>query len=145
MTDPVESPTAEDVKAIIRSQNRRAAILAAVLLFAVGVMIAYVAILPITLRFLLTFETESLEPMITAAQYFGFAITMSLAFGAVTPSAPSARPAREVRRYAWVNHSGAVEGAAICSAVHCLESRVAKPTWARWCRDRIQAMLRSPA
>ena len=59
------------------------AIAAAVLLFAVGVMIAYVAILPITLRFLLTFETESLEPMITAAQYFGFAITMSLAFGAV--------------------------------------------------------------
>ena len=59
------------------------AIATAVLLFAVGVMIAYVAILPITLRFLLTFETESLEPMITAAQYFGFAITMSLAFGAV--------------------------------------------------------------
>jgi sec-independent protein translocase protein TatC len=59
------------------------AIAGAVLLFAVGVMVAYVAILPITLRFLLTFETESLEPMITAAQYFGFAITMSLAFGAV--------------------------------------------------------------
>src|SRR5918999_6083107 len=55
----------------------------AVLLFAIGVYVAYVAILPITLRFLLTFETESLEPMITAAQYFGFAITMSLAFGAV--------------------------------------------------------------
>ena len=59
------------------------AIAGAVLLFAVGVMIAYIAILPITLRFLLTFETKSLEPMITAAQYFGFAITMSLAFGAV--------------------------------------------------------------
>jgi sec-independent protein translocase protein TatC len=59
------------------------AIVGAVLLFAVGVMVAYVAILPITLRFLLTFETESLEPMITAAQYFGFAITMSIAFGAV--------------------------------------------------------------
>jgi sec-independent protein translocase protein TatC len=55
----------------------------AVLLFAVGVFVAYVAILPITLRFLLTFETQSLEPMITAGQYFGFAITMSLAFGAV--------------------------------------------------------------
>jgi sec-independent protein translocase protein TatC len=55
----------------------------AVLLFAVGVYVAYVAILPITLRFLLTFETQALEPMITAGQYFGFAITMSLAFGAV--------------------------------------------------------------
>ena len=55
----------------------------AVLLFAVGVFVAYVAILPITLRFLLTFETQALEPMITAGQYFGFAITMSLAFGAV--------------------------------------------------------------
>jgi sec-independent protein translocase protein TatC len=55
----------------------------AVALFAVGVIVAYKAILPITLRFLLTFETRSLEPMITAGQYFGFAITMSLAFGAV--------------------------------------------------------------
>jgi sec-independent protein translocase protein TatC len=55
----------------------------AVLLFAIGVYVAYVAILPITLRFLLTFETQALEPMITAGQYFGFAITMSLAFGAV--------------------------------------------------------------
>jgi sec-independent protein translocase protein TatC len=55
----------------------------AVILFAIGVVVAYVAILPLTLRFLLTFETRALEPMITAAQYFGFAITMSLAFGAV--------------------------------------------------------------
>ena len=55
----------------------------AVFLFAVGVLVAYQAILPLTLRFLLTFQTESLEPMITAGQYFGFAITMSLAFGAV--------------------------------------------------------------
>ena len=58
-------------------------IIGAVILFAVGVIVAYQAILPLTLRFLLTFETEALEPMITAAQYFGFAITMSLAFGAV--------------------------------------------------------------
>ena len=55
----------------------------AVLLFAVGVLVAYKAILPLTLGFLLTFETRALEPMITAGQYFGFAITMSLAFGAV--------------------------------------------------------------
>jgi sec-independent protein translocase protein TatC len=58
-------------------------IVGAVILFAIGVVVAYTAILPLTLRFLLTFETEALEPMITAAQYFGFAITMSLAFGAV--------------------------------------------------------------
>jgi sec-independent protein translocase protein TatC len=55
----------------------------AVQLFATGVIIAYRAILPLTLGFLLTFETRALEPMITAGQYFGFAITMSLAFGAV--------------------------------------------------------------
>ncbi|MGQ0713269.1 MAG: twin-arginine translocase subunit TatC [Gemmatimonadaceae bacterium] len=55
----------------------------AVLLFAGGVMLAYRYILPLTLGFLITFETRALEPMITAGQYFGFAITMSLAFGAV--------------------------------------------------------------
>ena len=85
----------------------------AVLLFATGVVIAYRAILPLTLGFLLTFETRALEPMITAGQYFGFAITMSLAFGAVFElpivilaltalGLVTPRMLRKFRRYAFI-------------------------------------------
>jgi sec-independent protein translocase protein TatC len=55
----------------------------AVALFAGGAAMAYFVILPVTLRFLLSFQTESLAPMITAADYFGFATTMALALGAL--------------------------------------------------------------
>jgi sec-independent protein translocase protein TatC len=55
----------------------------AVALFAAGAAMAYFVILPVTLRFLLTFQAGSLTPMITAADYFGFATTMALALGAL--------------------------------------------------------------
>jgi sec-independent protein translocase protein TatC len=55
----------------------------AVLLFAGGVALAYYMVLPLTLGFLLTFQSSALEPMITARDYFGFATSMSLALGAV--------------------------------------------------------------
>lgn len=58
-------------------------LLGAVLLFAVGVALSFYVVLPLTLGFLLTFQTGSLEPMLTAGEYFGFATSMSLAFGAV--------------------------------------------------------------
>lgn len=58
-------------------------LLGAAVLFAGGVALSFFIVLPITLRFLLGLNTQSLEPMITAADYFGFAIGMSLAFGAV--------------------------------------------------------------
>ena len=44
---------------------------------------AYLVILPLTLRFLLSFQAGSLAPMITASEYFGFATTMALALGAL--------------------------------------------------------------
>ena len=52
-------------------------------LFLGGVALAFFVVLPFTLRFLLGFQTQSLDPMITAGQYFGFAINMALVFGAV--------------------------------------------------------------
>jgi sec-independent protein translocase protein TatC len=58
-------------------------LLGAVLLFIGGVALSFYVVLPFTLGFLLNFQTEALEPMITASEYFGFAISMSLAFGAV--------------------------------------------------------------
>ena len=55
----------------------------AALLFLGGVSLAYFVVLPVTLRFLATFQAASLQPMITASDFFGFAITMSLTFGVV--------------------------------------------------------------
>ena len=58
-------------------------LIGATLLFVAGVALAYFVILPVTLKFLLGFQSNSLAPMITAQGYFGFAVSMSLAFGAV--------------------------------------------------------------
>jgi sec-independent protein translocase protein TatC len=57
-------------------------ILGAVALFAGGVSLAYFFVLPLCLKFLMTFQSESLQPMITASGYFGFVMTMALTFGA---------------------------------------------------------------
>src|SRR5918992_578518 len=58
-------------------------LIGAVALFAGGAAMAYLVILPVTLRFLLGFQAGSLSPMITEAEYFGFATTMALALGAL--------------------------------------------------------------
>jgi len=57
-------------------------ILGIVFLFICGVVMAFTIILPLTLNFLIGVETDSLKPMITASEYFGFAIYMCVAFGA---------------------------------------------------------------
>jgi sec-independent protein translocase protein TatC len=53
----------------------------ATLLFVGGVALSYFVVLPLTLRFLTSLHADSLQSMIKASDYFGFAITMSLAFG----------------------------------------------------------------
>ena len=58
-------------------------ILGAVLLFVMGVALAYFFVLPMTLKFLLNFQVESLEPMITAADYFSLVTILVLTMGAV--------------------------------------------------------------
>jgi sec-independent protein translocase protein TatC len=57
-------------------------ILAALLLFAVGVVIGYIVI-PYTLRFLLGFAEGLADPNLTIDGYVGFVTTMMLAFGLV--------------------------------------------------------------
>lgn len=54
----------------------------AILLFLAGVAMCYFFALPLSLDFLLNFQSDALDPMITASEYFSFAISMSLAFGA---------------------------------------------------------------
>ena len=58
-------------------------LLGATLLFLGGVSLSFFVVLPLTLRFLMEVTAEAFQPMITAAGYFNFAITMSLAFGLV--------------------------------------------------------------
>ncbi len=54
---------------------------AATLLFLSGVALAYFVVLPLAIPWLMDFQTGGLEPMITATDYFGFAVSMALAFG----------------------------------------------------------------
>jgi sec-independent protein translocase protein TatC len=53
----------------------------AVLLFLAGVAMAYFVVIPLTLRFLLTFQVASLDPMITVQEYFSFVISLVVSFG----------------------------------------------------------------
>ena len=52
-------------------------------LFAAGVALAYFLALPMTLRFMMGFQTETLEQSIVAAAYLGFVVKLLLAFGVV--------------------------------------------------------------
>jgi sec-independent protein translocase protein TatC len=53
----------------------------ATVLFACGVSLAYFVVLPLAVKWLMGFQTAALEPMITAGEYFGFAVSMAVAFG----------------------------------------------------------------
>lgn len=57
--------------------------LAVLLLFVAGLALSFYVVLPFTLQFLLGFESDALTPMISASEYFDFAITMCLVFGVV--------------------------------------------------------------
>jgi len=53
----------------------------ATFLFLAGVSLAYFVVLPLAIEWLLSFQTQALAPMITASDYFGFATSLTLAFG----------------------------------------------------------------
>ena len=55
----------------------------AVLLFLAGVALAYLLILPMAIKVLFGFQSASLEPIVTANEYFGFAAQVVIAFGAI--------------------------------------------------------------
>ena len=58
-------------------------VLSMVALFLSGVALSYFVVLPLTLQFLMSIESTALTPMISATEYFDFAISMCLAFGLV--------------------------------------------------------------
>lgn len=53
----------------------------ATVLFLCGVSLAYFVVLPLAVEWLMSFQGTALQPMITAGQYFDFAVSMALAFG----------------------------------------------------------------
>ncbi len=57
--------------------------IAAVLLFLAGVALAYFLILPTAIRVLFGFQSQSLQPIVTAKEYFAFAAQVVIAFGAI--------------------------------------------------------------
>src|SRR5512133_2454435 len=56
-------------------------IFGAIALFLCGVSLSFFVVLPLAVSWLMSFQTASLTPMITASEYFDFAVSMSLAFG----------------------------------------------------------------
>lgn len=52
------------------------------LLFLAGMALAYFYVLPVTLGFLLGFQSDSVQSMLKVGEYMGFVISMCLAFGA---------------------------------------------------------------
>jgi sec-independent protein translocase protein TatC len=56
-------------------------LIGAVVLFLCGVAMAYFIVIPLTLKFLLTFQVASLDPMITVQEYFSFIISLIVSFG----------------------------------------------------------------
>lgn len=69
--------------ALYRAERRLVlpVIAGAIALFLAGVSLAYFVVLPLAVRWLMGFQTASLQPMITAKEYFDFALSMALAFG----------------------------------------------------------------
>ncbi|MGD8413282.1 MAG: twin-arginine translocase subunit TatC, partial [Candidatus Latescibacterota bacterium] len=58
-------------------------VVAASILFYVGVVFAYLILIPIALGFLIGFGTENLTPMISVTSYFAFVARLCLVFGIV--------------------------------------------------------------
>jgi sec-independent protein translocase protein TatC len=52
-------------------------------LFMAGMALSYFFVLPVTLGFLLSFQSPSVESVLTVHEYFGFVLAMCLAFGAI--------------------------------------------------------------
>jgi sec-independent protein translocase protein TatC len=58
-------------------------VISMVALFLSGVALSYFVVLPLTLQFLMSIESTALTPLISATEYFDFAISMCVAFGVV--------------------------------------------------------------
>lgn len=58
-------------------------LIGAAVLFLAGMLLAYEYVLPVTFKFLMSFQSQAVEVKPTVHEYFGFVMAMCLAFGAV--------------------------------------------------------------
>jgi sec-independent protein translocase protein TatC len=58
-------------------------ILSSIILFYAGLAFAYWVMMPLVLKFFVTFGTERLEPLLSVEKYFGFVAKLCIAFGLV--------------------------------------------------------------
>jgi sec-independent protein translocase protein TatC len=59
------------------------AVLASLVLFGGGVALAFLIVIPVGLRFFLTFQSEAFQPFISVGEYLSFTMHVALAFGLV--------------------------------------------------------------
>ncbi len=52
-------------------------------LFSIGALFCFIIILPFAMNFLLTYKTESLQPMLSVGRYIDFCLKFIVAFGAI--------------------------------------------------------------
>jgi sec-independent protein translocase protein TatC len=62
-------------------RTSRFAIAGSIVLFISGVALAWGVVLPLAVQWLMGLQTDALTPVITAREYFSFAVDMALAFG----------------------------------------------------------------
>lgn len=70
----------------LKREERRSivpALYLGLLLFLIGAAIAYFGAVPLTLRFMMSFQSESLEQNIIISEYMGLVVKIILAFGAI--------------------------------------------------------------
>ncbi len=70
----------------LKKEERRSimpALYLGLVLFLVGAAVAYFAAIPMTLRFMMSFQSSSLEQNIIISEYMGFVVKIIVAFGAV--------------------------------------------------------------
>lgn len=72
------------VRPALTRREERVSVLAiggSLLLFVAGVALAWGVVLPLAVQWLMGLQTDALTPVVTAREYFAFAIDMALAFG----------------------------------------------------------------
>ena len=91
------------------------------LLFAAGAWLGVTELVPVTVRFFLSFATESVVPMLSISRYLGFVGSLMLACGVIAQTpvviAVLARLGVVTPAFLWYHWRGAVVGSFVVAAV----------------------------
>ncbi len=112
------------VAAALRPAERRAVsgwVPLSTVLFAAGAWLGLSELVPVTVRFFLSFASDTVVPMLSISQYLGFVGSLMLACGAIAQTplviAILARLGIVTPRFLWYHWRGAVVGSFVIAAV----------------------------